>query len=286
MSLHSLFKTPLILCLTLALGMVPASAEHYLVYLIGGQSNAGGRGDASKLPAPLAAPQKDVRFYWHRSQTSENGGHVLEDQWTDLAPGSGHGVTKPVYPKEFGPEVSFGRALADAHPKEKIALIKYTHGGTSLSANWSEKGPMYKTFVATSQAALAAMKAAGHTYELRGMIWQQGENDAAGPAAAAYQANLTNLIARIRKDLFENKPLPFVIGGLSDSQNPEIKTPGTGWNLVRKAQEAVAKTLPKTGFVNTDGFSTRTGEAIHFSHEGQIALGKGHAAEMLRLEKP
>ncbi|OYV04105.1 MAG: hypothetical protein CFE26_18670 [Verrucomicrobiales bacterium VVV1] len=281
-----LIRTILSACAILWLGIIPVSAEHYLVYLIGGQSNAGGRGDASKLTEPLAAPQKDVRFYWHRSQKSENGGHVLEDQWTDLAPGSGHGVTKPVYPKEFGPEVSFGRALADAHPKEKIALIKYTHGGTSLSANWSEKGPMYKTFVATTQAALGALKAAGHTCELRGMIWQQGENDAAGPAAAAYQANLTNLIARIRKDLFENKPLPFVIGGLSDSQNPEIKTPGTGWNLVRKAQETVAQTVPKAGFANSDGFSTRTGEAIHFSHEGQIALGKAHAAEMLRLEKP
>lgn len=286
MPVFPFIRTVLPACAILWLGMLPASAEHYLVYLIGGQSNAGGRGDASKLTEPLAVPQKDVRFYWHRSQKSQNGGHVAEDQWTDLAPGSGHGVTKPVYPKEFGPEVSFGRALADAHPKEKIALIKYSHGGTSLSANWSEKGPMYKTFVATTQTALAAMKAAGHTYELRGMIWQQGENDAAGPAAAAYQANLTNLIARIRKDLFENKPLPFVIGGLSDSQNASIKTPGSGWNTVRKAQETVAQTLPKAGFANSDGFATRPGEAIHFSHEGQIALGKAHASEILRLEKP
>ena len=286
MRASALSRTFLLSCLALGLAVLPASAEHYLVYLIGGQSNGGGRADASQLPPALAAPQKDVRFYWHRTQKTENGGHVPEDQWTDLAPGAGHGVTKPVYPKEFGPEISFGRALADAHPKERIALIKYTHGGTSLSANWSENGPMYKTFVATTRAALAALKTAGHTYELRGMIWQQGENDAASPAAAAYQANLTNLISRVRKDLFEDKPLPFVIGGLSDSQNPAIKTPGSGWNTVRKAQEAVAKTVPKTGFANSDGFATRPGEAIHFNHEGQLALGRAHAAEIIRLEKP
>lgn len=281
-----LVRTVLTACLGLWLGATPASAEHYLVYLIGGQSNANGRADAAQLPEVLASPQKDVRFYWHCTQKTPNGGHVPENQWTDLAPGTGHGVTNPVYPKEFGPEVSFGRALADAHPKEKIALIKYSHGGTSLSANWSEKGPMYKTFVATTQAALAALKTAGHSYELRGMIWQQGESDAAGPAAEAYQENLTNLIARVRKDLFENKPLPFVIGGLSDSQNASVKTPGSGWNTVRKAQESVARTVPKAGFANSDGFATRPGEAIHFNHEGQIALGKAHAAEILRLEKP
>jgi lysophospholipase L1-like esterase len=188
-----------------------------------------------------------------------------------------------------------GNEIADStHFAERMIfpyepkMIFLRAGGNDIHAGKSAEQVFedYKTFVATTQAALAALKSAGHTCELRGMIWQQGENDAAGPAAAAYQANLTNLITRVRKDLFENKPLPFVIGGLSDSQNPDIKTPGTGWNLVRKAQETVAQTLPKTGFVNTDGFSTRTGEAIHFSHEGQIALGKAHAAEMLRLEKP
>lgn len=266
-------------------GMTPASAEHYLVYLIAGQSNGNGRGDSSQLTEPLASPQKDVRFYWHRTQKTANVGHLAEDRWIDLAPGSGQGQTNPVYPKEFGPELSFGRALANARPDARIALVKYTHGGTSLHGNWAENGPMYQTFVATTRAALAALTAAGHTFELRGMIWQQGEADTEKQWPAAYQENLTNLISRVRKDLSEGKPLPFVIGGLSDSQDATIKVPGTGWHTVRQAQETVARTVPKAGFVNTDGFPTRPGEAIHFNHEGQISLGKGHAAEMIRLEK-
>ncbi len=45
--------------------------------------------------------------------------------------------------------------------------------------------------------------------------------------------------------------------------------------------------MPRWGVGNSENsLSTRTGEAIHFSHEGQIALGKADAAEILRLEKP
>jgi hypothetical protein len=40
-------------------------------------------------------------------------GWLPEDQWINLAPGSGHGVSSPVYLKEFGSEVSFGRAMAN-----------------------------------------------------------------------------------------------------------------------------------------------------------------------------
>lgn len=260
-------------------------AVHYRVYLVGGQSNANGRGDASQLAEPLASPQKDVRFYWHRTQATDNVGHLAEDQWIDLAPGSGHGKTSPVYPKEFGLEICLGRELADAYPDEHIAIIKYSHGGSNLHSQWSENGRMYDTLISTTQAALQALTEAGHTYELCGMSWQQGEADAASEEHAdQYEENLTRLIARVRGDLFAGKPLPFVVGGLSDSQDDRITIPGTSWHVVRQAQESVARRLPGVGFVNTDGYSTRVGEAIHFNHDGMIALGKAHAAELLRLE--
>ncbi len=54
-------------------------ATHYRVYLLGGQSNGNGRGDAAELSVTpldvhgLAAPQTDVRFYWHKTQSTSNG---------------------------------------------------------------------------------------------------------------------------------------------------------------------------------------------------------------------
>ena len=197
-----------------------AMATNYQVYLIGGQSNGSGRGDASQLSGSLAKPQTDVRFYWHRTQKAENAGTLPEDQWIDLAPGSGHGKTAPVYPKEFGCEISFGRSMADADHKSHIAIIKYTHGGTNLNNNWATNGPQYTAFVATVQAGLKALSASGDTYELRGMLWDQGENDTNTLANAnKYEANLTALVSRIRKDIAGDTMLPFVIGGLSNSQD-------------------------------------------------------------------
>ena len=258
---------------------------HYRVYFLGGQSNANGRGDAAQLTEPLASPQTDVRFYWHRTQATNNVGHLLENTWISLAPGSGHGTTAPVFAKEFGSELSFGREIADAYPNENIALIKYSHGGTNLHTQWSATGPRYASFLATAQAGLAALTNDGHTFDLAGMIWHQGEADATSLTNAnAYEANLTDLISRVRQDVFGGNNAPFVIGSLSNSQDPSIETPGSSWNVLRQAQESVAANDTQVGFVNTDGYTTRPNEAIHFDHEGQIDLGEGFAAEMLRLE--
>lgn len=263
----------------------PAYADHYLVYLIGGQSNANGRADAAQLAEPLASSQKNVRFYWHRSQKTTNVGHLPENQWTDLAPGSGHGITVPVFAKEFGPELTLGQTLAKAHPQSKIAIIKYSVGGSNLHQQWSKKGPLYATFVKVTRDALAALTTQGHTFEVRGMAWQQGESDTTAATAKDYEKNLIDLIQRVRKDLFDGKAIPFSIGGLSNSQDDDINVVGKGWFIVRKAQESVAKTAANVAFVNSDCFGIRPDDRIHFNHEGQIALGKAHADAILRLEK-
>ena len=274
------------LVLASALAICPAAADHYQVYLLGGQSNGNGRADAAQLTPPLNAAQSDVRFYWHRTQAADNVGHLVEDQWIDLAPGSGHGTGEPVYAKEFGPEVSFGRGMADANPSANIAVIKYTHGGTTLANNWSASGSQYASFVSTVQAGLEALTSAGHTYELRGMLWAQGETDTnSGASADSYEANLTSFIARVRTDLFAGGALPFVLSTLSDNQYTDITTPGSGAYKVRQAQEAVAAADPKTGIVNTDGYSVRS-DIIHFDHTAMVSLGQAFAAEMRALQSP
>lgn len=260
------------------------SADHYQIYLLGGQSNGNGRADAAQLAAPLNTAQTDVLFYWHRTQAADNVGWLVENQWINLAPGSGHGTGEPVFAKEFGPEVSFGRAMADAKPSENIAIIKYTHGGTTLETDWSATGPRYATFVATVQAALSALTTAGHTYDLRGMLWVQGETDSNTTTSSnSYQTNLTNLITRVRTDLNGGQPLPFVLSSLSNSQYANITTVGSGPFKVRQAQETVAAASPTVGIVITDGYSVRP-DVIHFDHTALVSMGQGLATEMVSLE--
>ena len=269
-----------LLTLALAASPVTSMAAHYQVYLLGGQSNGNGRADAAQLTPPLSDEQTDVRLYYRNTQ--DENSVLPEDQWINLAPGSGHGTTF-YYATEFGPEVSFGRQMADAKPAENIAIIKYTHGGTNLYSQWSATGDKYATFVSTVQAGLAALTTAGHTYTLRGMLWQQGEADTGGTAADNYQANLTSLIARVRTDLNGGVAFPFVIGSLSDSQYSNITTVGSGPYKVRQAQEAVAAADATAGIVITDGYGIQS-DGIHFDHLGQVALGQGHASQMLALE--
>jgi len=271
-------------------GARPVSAAHYRVYLLGGQSNANGRGDAAELISPLSDPQTDVLFYWHKTQVTSNG-NLTQDTWIDLQPGSGHGKNNPgPHPVEFGCELSFGRTMADTNPSVNIAIIKYSHGGTDLQSDWAQGGPQYSTFVTTVQAGLEALTASGHTYEVGGMIWIQGESDTAPLSEAnAYESNLTNLIARIRRDVFGGPSpggytLPFVISGLSDSQYSDITTPGTGPYIVRKAQESAATNARQTAFVNTDGFATYDGGGVHFTATGQIAIGEACVDQILLLE--
>jgi hypothetical protein len=39
-------------------------------------------------------------------------------------------------PDRFGPELGFGKRLAELFPAKKSALIKHAHSGTNLHAKW------------------------------------------------------------------------------------------------------------------------------------------------------
>jgi hypothetical protein len=106
-----------LLCLLVSLlaPSVAVAEEPVQVFLLAGQSNMAGRARTSKLPQSLQQPQADVVFHYgdENSQTT-----------TTLRPGSG---------RDFGPEITFGRTLANSQPSEPLALIKHADGGTSLS---------------------------------------------------------------------------------------------------------------------------------------------------------
>lgn len=262
-----------------------SKADHYDIYLLSGQSNANGRGDAAELVAPYNTAQNDVLFYYHKTQNATNNS-LPEDQWISLAPGSGHGTYGQVKPIELGPEVGFGRTLADARPARKVAILKYAHGGSDLHTEWSATGSLYATFLSNITIATRAIHEAGHTYQIKGMLWQQGEADAGSATTAnAYEANLTSLINRVRNDVFDGQPMPFIIGKLSTNQTFYNQTPGSPFQVVRAAQDAVAANLTNVTTIHADGPDHPVrADKVHFSGIGQRALGVSHANAILALE--
>ena len=262
-----------------------------LVYLIGGQSNADGRALTADLTSDQQAPQTEIPFYY-RSYPRKEG------TYTVLQPGSAGTPTTPQ--TAYGPEVSFGRVLAewvrDHGSADRIAIIKFARGGSSLAVDWHGGGtkdragdaPWYGIFQDTVTEGLAALKADpslnGNPLRIAGFIWVQGESDIdEGPDQ--YAQNLETFIQDVR--LTYGADLPFFLSTLSLNQTryqrPEKPEILRGFQTVREAQAEVAAKVPGVYLISTDGpeFSVLK-DKIHFNAQGQQALGAAFAHAIIK----
>lgn len=232
-----------------------------MVFLLGGQSNMSGRGSRSSLPSELRNPQTDVRI-WYDGDTGGAGPLPL-NTWVDLAPGTG---------VDLGPEVTFGRRMAEQFPEYKIALVKHSVGATSLYSDWNATslGPRYVDFLNTADNALDALVAQGHTYRIGGMLWYQGEHDCHYvERAQTYAQNLTNFIADVRTRFLEPQ-MPFLIARIGPSSRPYV-------NEVRAAQVQVAEADPWVEWINVDPAAVNPNDTIHLSTAGYMDVGEWFA---------
>lgn len=233
---------------------VKSHADNVKVILMGGQSNMLGRAPSIGLPLALQEAQRDVLFFGGSDGTVGTTLEVLRPDGKNA--------------NEFGPEVTFGRTIADGSPTTKYALIKYAAGGTALYNDWAPgTGAQYTAFRDTVTAGLAALQAAGHTTEIVGMAWHQGESDAIENQQANYATNLTAFIADIRTNYGAN--LPFLIGEIRRSNGAKFVT-------VADAQIAVAAADPNAIFVPASDLTFR--DTYHFDAPSMITLGERFAA--------
>jgi hypothetical protein len=291
-------KRPLILTLAVlaALFVLTTSVSAATkVFLLAGQSNMSGVGGYSgynknlppwsdppydhadaPCPAPYNTPLPAVKF-WNFGYGKKPADFVNEpetgDGWVDLQPGFGHRAD------QFGPELGFGHRLHELYPNDEIYLIKHAIGGTDLAVEWNPNpeaiGPRYKVFKQRVDAALANLKKAGKNPEIVGMIWMQGENDSTNPAyAKAYEKNLQNLIAKVRSD-FNAPDMKFVAGRITTMS--KLWTTPENIELVRKAQENIAKTNKNASWIDTDDL--KWAYYGHYGTQGQIDLGIRFANE-------
>ena len=238
------------------------------VYLLGGQSNmAGATSDKNALTGtPKANPLTDVKI-WNQGQNA----------FTALRPGfdgnfgTGDG---------FGAELGFGHALEAARDRgsfqsEEIYLIKYAIGATSLAEDWNVDtgGPLYNQFTQWVNGALANLSSSGIGYDVEGMLWMQGENDAFEVSRAnSYEANLKRLIADVRRRY--DPDMDFVIGRLHEELTPFFYTEA---NTVRQAQVNVANADSRNYWVDTDDLVVNPIDGVHFDSSGHLALGEAFA---------
>lgn len=224
-----------------------------------GQSNMDGMGYNSKLPDELNTRQEETYIY---NPNRKDDGQSPEDlgQWTVLEPGHGYGhrfigdrgQERSIISNRFGPELTFAKRLKELRPSVNIALFKYARGGSSIhpgtTDDWGCWDPGYEKINQWTHfkhhyrrsTAIDDIDGDGGKEMLKpsGIIWMQGESDAAysREIAEAYAANLKRVIHRIRQ-LTGNVTLPVVIGRISGAGRENSGVPALPWaDIVQQAQ--------------------------------------------------
>jgi len=293
-----------------------ALAEDYKLYFLGGQSNMDGYGYVKQLPAELAGEVEGVMIF-HGNRAKDGVAPDGRGCWAPLQPGYGVGFrsdgTTNQLSDRFGPELTFGRHLRKLDPHTKVAIIKYSRGGTSIDVEapnaksfgcWEpafkggqgdgEGVNQYDHFLATVRNALAVRDIDGDGTEDRlvptGIVWMQGESDAfTEPVAKRYEANLKNVTDHIRrvlvgKDSAAAAKLPVVIGRVADSgRDADGKMMDYG-QIVQAAQAAFAEKDDNANLVaSPNGY--KFCDAWHYDTATYIDLGRQFATSMKALEK-
>jgi len=279
--------------------------ETIRLFFLGGQSNMEGHGLNPELPDSLSGIIENVWiFHGHPVGDGNHKGGL--GKWDKLKPGNGAGFTSDAVSNKlshkFGPEVSFGKKLEDLYPGEKIALIKYARGGSSIDSeaareygSWeidyrgADGINQFDHFLITLKGALNTKDIDGNGIEdvlvPSGIIWMQGESDAtiSEDIARRYYANLKRLMDLIRA-AFREDDLAVVIGKISDSG---LDNNGKTWRygeLVQHAQEEYVRKDRNAAIVR-DTKNYEYSDPWHYDSEGYIDLGIKFAEAIYLLNK-
>ncbi|MBN1306729.1 MAG: hypothetical protein JXA18_02340 [Chitinispirillaceae bacterium] len=263
-------------CLKAAVAAVCCCALSYAktdvpLFLFSGQSNMVGLG-ATASTADQKKTVENIKIDCRADQNTK--------KWTTLGPGFGSSSS------QFGPELFFGRTLADSMPGIKFAFIKDASSGTYLGKKegWlppSSGGPgtLYKNMMTHIDNAIksftTAFDTAQYTPRWAGFVWHQGEFDGMdNQLADKYETNLTNLIKDIRTKT-GNDSLPVIIPMITGS-NWQYK------NIIQTAEITVAKKTVNADTMSTDGYALSDG--VHYNAASMEKIGRICAQRWLTMK--
>ena len=292
------------LLLTLPLTILSQQKEEIKLFYLGGQSNMDGYGYVKDLPDSLNKSFDNV-WIFHGNTVKDDSVNGGLGKWEKLQPGHGVGFSSDgktnTHSDRFGIELSFAAKLQELYPNEKIAIIKYSRGGTSIDSlaarhfgSWEPdfRGKtginQYDYFLETLRNAMDIddIDGDGRRDKLvpSGILWMQGESDATTEAIAnRYYNNLKRLMDLIRAALRVDD-LPVVIGKISDSWND--KGDGKVWDhgeLVQYAQEKYVRTDENAAIIRMTRYY-KYSDPWHYDSEGYIDLGVRFADAVYKLK--
>jgi hypothetical protein len=279
-----------------ATGQADSHIAH--VYILSGQSNMAGSGQAKELAADWQQPIDNALIF-------KKGGFVPVEAGTT---------------GRFGPEIGFAHYLANNHPqKPKVYLIKFALSGQPLDAGWTkptadgggwvgpEPGPNrttfypgtgpddpniglhYKRLYSHVSAALQQLRDDGLTPTLRGIVWMQGEADAKHEVSAGrYDKTLALFKQRIEEDFADGNDVPLVFGQVLPHE-PAMKR-FTSRDLIRQRMAEAdwrsdsKRAVPNIWMVPTENMELLK-DTVHYSTKGLLTMGQAFGVEMLKAHR-
>uniref|UniRef100_A0A0E0KLS9 Sialate O-acetylesterase domain-containing protein n=1 Tax=Oryza punctata TaxID=4537 RepID=A0A0E0KLS9_ORYPU len=226
-----------------------------LIFLLGGQSNMGGRGGATSgawdgvVPAECAASPRILRLSPElRWEEAREPLHAGIDVHNVLGVGPG---------MPFAHAVCASRAIP---PSTVIGLVPCAQGGTPI-ANWTRGTELYQRMVTRARAAMATATATATTAAL---LWYQGEADTIRREdAEVYAGKMEAMVRDLRRDLALPELLVIQVG-IATGQGKFVEA-------VREAQKAVR--LPWLKYVDAKGLPIAN-DYTHLTTPAQVKLGK------------
>jgi len=280
-----------------------ANAADYKLYYLGGQSNMEGFGYTDQLPDDAAKPVSDVVIFTGQ-MALDNETHGGVGIWESLQPGHGTGFKTDGKTNQlsnrFGPELYFGRTIAERSAGSKIAIVKYALGGSGLAdgvgfGNWHPDFSdgaginQYDHALTTLRNALAHSDIDGDGVADRltpsGIVWMQGEADAYDSQAAAdeYEANLKRLMDLLRAALRVDD-LPVAIGKITDSGMDDDGMVMDYIVTVQRAQKEFTEADACASYVTVTDDMPHSDDHWHYKTDGFMQLGAAFAEAIIELE--
>ncbi|EAZ29369.1 hypothetical protein OsJ_13439 [Oryza sativa Japonica Group] len=213
-----------------------------LIFLLGGQSNMGGRGGATNGP-------------WDGVVPPDSGGRKRGSPF--------HAGIDVHNVLGVGPGMSFAHALFRAIPPSTvIGLVPCAQGGTPI-ANWTRGTELYERMVGRGRAAMATA-GAGAGARMGALLWYQGEADTIRREdAEVYARKMEGMVRDVRRDLALPELLVIQVG-IATGQGKFVEP-------VREAQKAVR--LPFLKYVDAKGLPIAN-DYTHLTTPAQVKLGK------------
>lgn len=237
-------------------GQSRVTEKQFHLYLLAGQSNMAGRG----------VPGEEDKTPHLRVLVLNQ-----EDQWVPAVDPLHFDKPKIV---GVGPGLAFAKAMADANPNVTIGLVPCAVGGSPISV-W-KPGAFYKaTGTHPYDDAMRRCRVAMRRGVFKGVLWHQGEGDSNATNGPLYAQRLTELVARLRRELAV-PDLLFVAGTPADAFIE--RTPDA--HLVIDAIKAVAETDENVLWVSAAGLGCKA-DRVHFDTAAARELGRRYAQAVM-----